>query len=932
MENIGKANFFAFVSHKSADREFALKTKKFIENYQLPESVRQNTNWPKRLSPICCYEDDFSSNPLLTEMEEKLRQSQFLIVICSKDTEPGGSKYVNFEIETFIKQKQEEGIDPLERIIPIIVSGAFDSETEECCPAALKALGENRPIAADRRKYKSDREVFLHAISGMLDIDYSVMVNRDKKKRRTIAAIVGAICLAVTLIGGGILFYMVPKDWHYVDFVMQNGLPVGIERLTQSQYEKMNAHYVITTQRGKITQLKYVNSKGTLIKHDLHYRSDRPAKYVFDYDSTGLTSVTYYNELEQPYFVMNYYNKDLSGVDLRVSGGGNGVYFINSNYERNPSELLNGAGYMSVTINPGMDPHKGMISRLSYTYNENGFVTKVLFHADSSNKRVADNGVFGFEYELDDLGRIRKVYYLDIALTRCSNSDKIYCTEYIYDQNNNLAGLKYYAEDGTLKANKDGIIQLRWTYDQNHNRTMLEVLDAEGKPMMDNSEFLAATIKYRTDNEGNMYSTLQLDENGKVDCRAGDFRAFEYDQKGLLTKTTILDINGNPVLFPELGFAAMISESENNGRSSILRLVDLEGNPVNSIDGYAYKRTNYNEAGALTSIAYYDAAGKLVNHNLYGYSIETREYDSHGRMTALYYLDKDQKPVNTKWPSTNYGYHKITFVYEDLQNGFFKMTQSYYGQDGNLVNYKSDNDTISAAEFQIITQNGYMTFLVCYDKDHQQVGDRCESNRIYNVQGELEETIKYFQPDGTMVSMNLYVYDGKGVIKRQYFEKYNEEGSKKEEMLFHENGNPKSSTFSEHDKDGNPVNESKYQYDINGNETSCTTIYHDDPDFYHWEEKYEYNGTVKSHSTTQVWNKDEMITMQIACKYDSQGRELASAGKHYQNGTLRNSYTKQYIYQADGSYSTDHTLFDADGKQVSKTITHYDSEGNRIKE
>ena len=226
MGNAGKAEYFAFISHKSADRTFALKMQKFIENYRLPAAIQRAGAYPERRSPICCYENDFSSNPLMTEMEDKLSRSEFLILICSIDKEPGGSKYVNFEIETFIKQKKAQGIDPLDRIIPIIVSGAFGSETEECCPAALKALGKNRPMAADRQKYKSDREVFLHAISGMLDIDYAVMVDRDAKRQKKRAWISFIAQMTVGLLICIGLYCFLPIPEHYTDFVMKNEMTI----------------------------------------------------------------------------------------------------------------------------------------------------------------------------------------------------------------------------------------------------------------------------------------------------------------------------------------------------------------------------------------------------------------------------------------------------------------------------------------------------------------------------------------------------------------------------------------------------------------------------------------------------------------------------------------------------------------------------------
>ena len=184
MNQNGKAQFFAFISHKSTDSKFALRLQRFIESYHLPAWVRRKTSAPKRLTPVCSYEVDFSSNPLLDEMKNKLAQSNYLILVCSKSLLRNGTKYVNYEIETFMECKRSQGLDPMQYVIPVIYDGAFDSPDEECCPEALRALGDERPIAVDRQKCRNEREVFLRVISAMLEIDYAVLQDRDAKRRR----------------------------------------------------------------------------------------------------------------------------------------------------------------------------------------------------------------------------------------------------------------------------------------------------------------------------------------------------------------------------------------------------------------------------------------------------------------------------------------------------------------------------------------------------------------------------------------------------------------------------------------------------------------------------------------------------------------------------------------------------------------------------
>ena len=122
------------------------------------------------------------------------------------------------------------------------------------------------------------------------------------------------------------------------------------------------------------------------------------------------------------------------------------------------------------------------------------------------------------------------------------------------------------------------------------------------------------------------------------------------------------------------------------------------------------------------------------------------------------------------------------------------------------------------------------------------------------------------------------------------------------------------------------------EYDTNGNEISYQGKNYELEDTFRMETKTEYNGTVKKQSTSQSWNKDDMLTYQDVTLYDEQGRIHKKAAEYYENEVLAGSYIAQYTYQADGAYSKEAMRFDADGKQKSHTVDHYDSEGNLINE
>ena len=920
MENTGKAKFFAFISHKSRDRQFALKLQNFIESYNLPAKLRKKTNSPKYLAPLCSYEVDFSANPLFDEMRQKLRQSKYLILICSKDETEGGSPFVNFEIETFIACKQEEGVDPLTRIIPIAVDSPSYSTVEECCPAALKALGDNCPIILEQRKYKNDREVFLHAISGMLDIDYAVMVDRDKKRRvrKGLAYAGAALTAAVAL--GLLLNYMLPKKIHYLDFVMKNGAPVGIEELRRNEYTKISAHYVFTSQQGKITEVRYVNPEGKLIDHNGWGNADRPARYVFDYNSQGVSTVTYYNRNANPYFVMSYVGGSMRFADFLEGAGEYQTHYIGQGYTSDLSMLL--ADYAQMGDNG--------ISRFVYEYDKDGYVTQITFSADSSGKRAHDDNVYGLQYEHDSMGRICKTYYMDEYGQRTVNKEGIYCKQFVYDADNNLAELKNLDSDGNLVEDSSGIVQLRRTFD-NHNIICLEAFDAEGKPMIV-SDYGGAKVEMTLNASGQTEIARIYDENGQPYAQNGYYGLqYRYDANGFETGYTYLDENFQPFFSEEQGYAVLTYPFDDTGNPLSYHYTDVDGTVVTNHSGYASAQVTYNERGQATQYAYYDAEGNLTDFKGYGYSVKNIEYDDRGRETLVYYLDNNLEPVNIKGPSYEYGFHKIQTDYE--YGLFTKTTVSFYDKDGKLVNSKSQALGETYAQAVMIRQDGYITSIAYYDQDGRQYGERLEFNRTYNAQAEMIETGKWIDADGVLLSQYVTSYSMTGIRLREYAEEYRDGALERSTTrTFNDRDAEVSLEDISYDSDGNVLEKYWTEYDDEGNTIYIEIITPTDPEMYSFRRWTEYSEGVKVSERVQQNIADGVPGYELERSYDKSERVAEETFTNYEQGVLLNTVKTLYTYHEDGSWTQTRTLYADDGTVNFVLTEQYDSEGNLISE
>src|SRR5262249_5804769 len=160
------------------------------------------------------------SADLGANINEALRESRYLIVICSRHA--AQSRWVGEEIKTYKKLGRDD------RILALIVDGepnASDSKAgfkidDECFHEAMRyslagdgTLSPQRtePIAADAREGKDGKNnAKLKLLAGLLGVSYDELRRRDHERRLRRARAVGAVALLLALIFAGLgvaLFY-----------------------------------------------------------------------------------------------------------------------------------------------------------------------------------------------------------------------------------------------------------------------------------------------------------------------------------------------------------------------------------------------------------------------------------------------------------------------------------------------------------------------------------------------------------------------------------------------------------------------------------------------------------------------------------------------------------------------------------------------------
>ena len=188
--------FRAFISYSHRDTKTAEWLHRALETYRVPKPLigRETATGIIAARPGKVFRDRDElevSADLSGKINQALRQSQFLIVLCSRAS--AGSRWVNQEVINFKRLKGAE------RIIAVIVDGEPGTsnmpgrEAEECFVPALRfkvsAQGEltDEPaelIAADLRPGKDTRaRVRLKVLAGLLGVGLDELIRRDSQRR-----------------------------------------------------------------------------------------------------------------------------------------------------------------------------------------------------------------------------------------------------------------------------------------------------------------------------------------------------------------------------------------------------------------------------------------------------------------------------------------------------------------------------------------------------------------------------------------------------------------------------------------------------------------------------------------------------------------------------------------------------------------------------
>lgn len=201
MEQVFK--YFAFISYSSKDTKWGKKLQKKLEHYRMPATLCHERGWKRKpMDPIFFAPTDIQPGGLTEEIQERLRSSRYLIVICSPNS--AQSEWVGKEIAYF------HSLGRAQNIHFFIVDGIPNSgniETECFHPIINdlempEILGANIHEKIYRWPWLNKERAYVQLISKLLGVEFDAIWQRHKRLmiRNAVLWAIGIVAVIVTMI------------------------------------------------------------------------------------------------------------------------------------------------------------------------------------------------------------------------------------------------------------------------------------------------------------------------------------------------------------------------------------------------------------------------------------------------------------------------------------------------------------------------------------------------------------------------------------------------------------------------------------------------------------------------------------------------------------------------------------------------------------
>lgn len=202
MKQQDEYKYFAFISYSSKDMEWGKRVQKKLEGYKMPATLCSEHGWERKpIKPVFFAPTDIQPGGLTEELQERLRASRNLIVICSPNS--ARSEWVGKEIAFFHQ------LGRTKQIHFFIVEGTPHSghPDTECFNPVVDKLGLPEILGANvhekiyRWSWLNKERAYVQLISKLLGVEFDAIWQRHKRQlvQKAIAWTVGILMVLASL-------------------------------------------------------------------------------------------------------------------------------------------------------------------------------------------------------------------------------------------------------------------------------------------------------------------------------------------------------------------------------------------------------------------------------------------------------------------------------------------------------------------------------------------------------------------------------------------------------------------------------------------------------------------------------------------------------------------------------------------------------------
>lgn len=196
--------YFAFISYNSHDTSWGKRLQRKLEGYRMPATLCSEHGWARKpINPVFFAPTDIQPGGLTEELQDRLRASKNLIVICSPYS--AKSEWVGKEIAFFYSLGRAKDI------YFFIVDGvphSGDPDTE-CFNPVVNTLGLPEILGANvnekiyRWPWLNRERAYVQLITKLLGVEFDNIWQRHRRllRKKIVAWTVGIVLVIAALVG-----------------------------------------------------------------------------------------------------------------------------------------------------------------------------------------------------------------------------------------------------------------------------------------------------------------------------------------------------------------------------------------------------------------------------------------------------------------------------------------------------------------------------------------------------------------------------------------------------------------------------------------------------------------------------------------------------------------------------------------------------------